>query len=147
MAFQTTSPHIRPQRVHIRWLHAGFVPHASLAESNGYASLRLQVVPDYPHDHAWHLFVIVLDPERAGMDRAAFMAAMKERNIGTGLHYQAAHLFTYYRELLGTGPGSFPHAEDAGANIVSLPLFPAMTEAEQDRVVEAMDDIFARGAQ
>ncbi|MFC3228689.1 DegT/DnrJ/EryC1/StrS family aminotransferase [Marinibaculum pumilum] len=113
----------------------------------GWPQLRLQAVPDYPHDHAWHLFVVVLEPERAGMDRAAFMAAMKARNIGTGLHYQAAHLFAYYRELLGTGPGSFPHAEDAGANIVSLPLFPAMTEAEQDRVVEAMDDIFARGAQ
>ncbi|MEQ8345123.1 MAG: DegT/DnrJ/EryC1/StrS aminotransferase family protein [Sneathiellaceae bacterium] len=110
----------------------------------GWPQFRLQGEPGYPQDHAWHLFVILLDPAKAGMDRAAFMAAMKERNIGTGLHYQAAHLFSYYRDLLGTGPGDFPHAEAAGATIVSLPLFPAMTEAEQDRVIEAMDAIFSR---
>lgn len=103
---------------------------------------RLQADPDYPHLHAWHLFTIVLDPARAGLDRARFMAEMKARNIGTGLHYQAAHLFSYYRDLLGTGPGDFPHAEEVGAGIVSLPLFPQMTEAEQDRVIDAMADIF-----
>lgn len=112
----------------------------------GWPQFRVQADPDYPHLHAWHLFTIVLDPERAGLDRAGFMAAMKARNIGTGLHYQAAHLFSYYRDLLGTKPGDFPHAEAVGANIVSLPLFPQMTEAEQDRVVAAMAEIFDRTA-
>lgn len=113
------------------------------AAFQGWPQFRMQAEPDYPHLHAWHLFTIVLDPARAGIDRAGFMAAMKARNIGTGLHYQAAHLFTFYRDLLGTAPGDFPHAEAAGANIVSLPLFPQMTEAEQDRVIAAMAAIFA----
>ena len=64
------------------------------------------------------------------------MAKMKERNIGTGLHYRAVHLYPYYREHYGFKPGDFPHAETIGDRIVSLPLFPAMTDADQARVLE-----------
>jgi dTDP-4-amino-4,6-dideoxygalactose transaminase len=69
---------------------------------------------------------------------------MKDRDIGVGLHYAAAHLFSFYRDRFGYGPGDFPAAEAAGATILSLPLFPTMTEAEQDRVIAAMADIFKR---
>ena len=79
------------------------------------------------------------------MDRDAFMAGMKERDIGTGLHYRAAHLYPYYREHYGFKPGDFPVAESISERIVSLPLFPAMTDADQDRVIAAMTDLFQRG--
>lgn len=96
----------------------------------------------FAHRHAWHLYTVLIEEKACGIDRDGFIGAMKERNVGTGLHYTAAHLFTYYRDRYGYKPGDFPHAERIGAGIVSLPLFPTMTTAEQDRVVAAMRDVF-----
>ncbi len=78
------------------------------------------------------------------MDRERFMAEMKARNIGTAIHYRAAHLYPYYRDRYGYRLGDFPRAERISERIVSLPLFPAMTDADQDRVIAAMADVFAR---
>jgi dTDP-4-amino-4,6-dideoxygalactose transaminase len=102
----------------------------------------LPTLPSYAHHHAWHLFTPLLNPEAAGMNRDAFIQAMKACDIGTGLHYVSAHLFTYYREKWGFKLGDYPHAENCGERIVSLPLFPQMTFAEQDRVIDAMSTIF-----
>jgi dTDP-4-amino-4,6-dideoxygalactose transaminase len=101
-------------------------------------------VPEFAHRHAWHLYAPLLNPEVAGMERDAFMAGMKARDIGTGLHYRAVHLYPYYRERFGWKPGDFPAAEAIAERIVSLPLFPAMTDADQDRVLVAMDDLFRK---
>lgn len=98
----------------------------------------------YENRHAWHLYAPLIDPEQAGMDRDAFMSAMKARNIGTGLHYRAAHLYPYYRDRFGYQPGDFPRAETISERIVSLPLFPAMSDDDQQRVIEAMRDLFRR---
>jgi len=100
--------------------------------------------PDYVQRHAWHLYTPLLNPEAAGMDRDAFMQGMKERNIGTGLHYRAVHLYPYYREQFGFKRGDFPHAETISDRIVSLPLFPGMRDADQDRVIAAMAGLFGR---
>jgi dTDP-4-amino-4,6-dideoxygalactose transaminase len=105
---------------------------------------ELPKTPAYPHRHAWHLLTPLVDPAEAGVDRDGFMQRMKEENIGVGLHYTAPHLFKFYRERFGYKPGDFPHAERACERICSLPLFPTMTEAEQDRVVGAMARIFGR---
>ena len=98
----------------------------------------------YSHRHAWHLYAPLINPPAAGMDRDAFMAGMKERNIGTGLHYRAVHLYPYYREHFGFKAGDFPNAESIGSRIVSLPLFPGMRDADQDRVIAAMAGLFGR---
>jgi len=81
----------------------------------------------------WHMFQVVL-PESA--DRSRFIAAMRESGIGVGVHYPAMHLFALYRRL-GWHAGQFPHAERVGRAIVTLPLFPAMTEGDVARVCEA----------
>jgi dTDP-4-amino-4,6-dideoxygalactose transaminase len=103
---------------------------------------KLPVSPNYSHKHAWHLYTPLINESAAGMDRDTFMAMMKEKNIGTGLHYRAVHLYPYYRDQLGFKPGDFPCAEDAGNRIVSLPLFPTMTDVEHDRVLDVMYSIF-----
>ena len=72
------------------------------------------------------------------MDRDTFIAKMKEHNIGVGMHYEAVHLYSYYRDTYGFKRGDFPHAESISDRIVSLPLFPAMTQQEQDRVIETL---------
>jgi dTDP-4-amino-4,6-dideoxygalactose transaminase len=100
--------------------------------------------PAYAHRHAWRLYTPLINPAAAGMDRAAFMRAMQEQQIGTGLHYRAAHLYPYYRESFGFAPGDCPHAESIANRIVSLPLFPAMTERDQDRVIDTMARLFKR---
>jgi dTDP-4-amino-4,6-dideoxygalactose transaminase len=82
----------------------------------------------------WHMFQIVL-PESA--KRADFMEKMKARNIGCGVHYPPIHLFQLYRDR-GFREGMFPVAESVGHRIVTLPLFPAMTEGDVERVVAAV---------
>ncbi len=98
--------------------------------------------PSFSHRHAWHLYTPLLQEEVAGMDRNEFMERMKNKNIGTGLHYRAVHLYPYYRDQFGFQRGDFPQAEAVGDRIVSLPLFPSMTDAEQDRVIDMMYSIF-----
>lgn len=110
----------------------------------GWQELSLPQAPAYRHRHAWHLYTPLINPDAAGMDRDAFMQALKERNIGTGLHYRAVHLYPFYREQYGFKRGDFPNAETISDRIVSLPLFPAMTDADQDRVIAAMKDVFKR---
>ncbi len=104
----------------------------------------LTKAPAYQHLNAWHLYAPLINPEAAKMDRDAFMQGMKERNIGTGLHYRAVHLYPYYRDQFGFKRGDFPNAETISDRIVSLPLFPLMTDADQDRVIAAMKDLFHR---
>lgn len=109
-----------------------------------WAQWDLPTVPTFEHKHAWHLYTPLLNVNEAGMTRDEFMQKMKEKNIGTGLHYRAVHLYPYYRESLGFSEGDFPNAEDAAERIVSLPLFPSMTDAEHDRVLDVMYSIFKK---
>ena len=83
----------------------------------------------------WHMFQITLPLSRMNISRGAFIKAMHDAGIGTGVHYPAMHLFTLYRNL-GWKKGDFPHAEAAGASILTLPLFPAMSLADVERVCD-----------
>jgi dTDP-4-amino-4,6-dideoxygalactose transaminase len=85
----------------------------------------------------WHMFQVVLP---ASMKRANCMQALKDRGIGTGVHYPAMHLFSLFRRL-GWNEGDFPHAERIGRSIVSLPLFPGMDDGDVQRVVSAVDAV------
>jgi UDP-4-amino-4-deoxy-L-arabinose-oxoglutarate aminotransferase len=98
-------------------------------------------VPSYPMRHAWHLFVVRLDTERAGIDRDTFMAELKKRNIGTGIHFKAVHTQKYYRETLRLPAGALPATEWNSERIVSLPLFPDMAEEDVDSVVAAIKEV------
>lgn len=98
--------------------------------------------PAYEHKHSWHIYTPLINEEAAGMNRDDFMRNMKENNIGTGLHYRAVHLYPYYRYAFGFKRGQFPHAESICERIVSLPLFPGMTDAEHDRVLDVMYEVF-----
>lgn len=102
----------------------------------------LPSLPNYDHFHSWHLYTPLINEDVTNMHRNEFMQAMKEKNIGTGLHYRAVHLYPFYRKAFGFKLGDFPHAEDVCERIVSLPLFPSMTDAEHDRVLDVMYGIF-----
>ncbi|WP_427306291.1 DegT/DnrJ/EryC1/StrS family aminotransferase [Cupriavidus sp. H39] len=98
----------------------------------------------------WHMFQVVLPTDRlqggAAQARQQVMEAMRERGIGTGVHYPPVHLFTYYRSL-GWREGMLPHAERIGRGIVTLPLFPAMQAADVERVCATLSETCKRLSQ
>ena len=100
-------------------------------------------LPTWPMRHAWHLFIVRLDVERAGMSRDQFMARLKAKNIGTGLHFRAVHTQKYYRETLNLPAGALPATEWNSERICSLPLFPAMTMEDVAEVVAAIKEVLS----
>ena len=101
------------------------------------SGLTLPAFVPYPHRHAWHLF----SPLVNHLDRDDVMKALKERNIGTGLHYRAAHLYPFYQKAYGWKEGDFPNAEIVGSRIFSLPLYPQLTNDDQDLIIEILREI------
>jgi dTDP-4-amino-4,6-dideoxygalactose transaminase len=93
--------------------------------------------------HAWHLYPVLLDLDALDLDRHGFIEALKARNIGTGIHYTALHLHKYYRERFGFRRGDYPAAEHISDRTVSLPLSPALTEADVEDVIAAVTEVVA----
>lgn len=110
-----------------------------LRELKDVKALQLPGMPDFECTHTWHVFTVLIDP--AVMSRAEFMEKMRDKNIGTGLHYQPVSLFSYYRENFGFKPGDFPQAEYCGNHIVSLPLFPDLSESQQTYVIDTIKEV------
>ncbi|GAB6906884.1 uridine 5'-(beta-1-threo-pentapyranosyl-4-ulose diphosphate) aminotransferase, PLP-dependent [Desulfosarcina cetonica] len=108
-----------------------------------FPEIRPLGIPDYPMKHAWHLYIIRLVTDRPGLDRDRFMAELKARNIGTGLHFRAAHLQKYYRETFPETVGALPNTEWNSQRICSLPLFPEMTREDVDDVINAIEEVLA----
>ncbi|MGJ3352220.1 UDP-4-amino-4-deoxy-L-arabinose aminotransferase [Providencia sp. Je.9.19] len=101
--------------------------------------LEMLSFPDYPHLHANHLFMVRVDKSQCGIDRDTFMEKLKAHDIGTGLHFRAAHTQKYYREKYPEL--SLPESEWNSATLCSLPLFPDMIDEDVDRVVKAITKV------
>jgi len=98
--------------------------------------------PDYPHVHSHHLYIVFLDLDRVTVSRDGFLAELKKRNIGTGIHFRAVHTQEYYRTV-GYGPGLLPETEWVSDRLFSLPLFPGMIEKDVCDVAGAIRDAVA----
>ena len=103
----------------------------------GLAAVRTPVVEDEP-GHAWHLYVIQIVPEALTIDRDEFVRRLGERGIGVSVHFIPLHLHTYWRTRYGWTPGDFPGAQAAFERIVSLPIYPKMSDGDVARVVDAV---------
>ena len=88
--------------------------------------------------HAYHLYVV-----KVRGDRQAIFTALRDRGIGVNVHYIPVHLHPYYRDRMGTGPGLCPNAEAAYESILSLPMFPAMSDSDVERVADALLELTA----
>jgi perosamine synthetase len=127
---------------------------SQLAKLDGWVARRRQIASVYdqqlesiagvepltvsPHvDHAYHLYVVRITPGGA-VDRSAVFDRMREAGIGVNVHYIPVHLHPYYRENHGTAPGLCPVAEAAYERILSLPMYPGLSERDQARVVETL---------
>jgi dTDP-4-amino-4,6-dideoxygalactose transaminase len=92
-------------------------------------------------NHVYHLYVIRLELDRLAIDRAQFIEALKARNIGASVHFIPVHLHPFYQERSGYRRGDLPRAEAIYDRIVSLPLYPRMTEADVYDVIQAVRHI------
>lgn len=99
----------------------------------------LAVRPDL--SHAYHLYVVRFDLSRLRVGRAEIFAALRAEGIGVNVHYVPVHCHPFYQRRFGVGPGLCPVAEAAYQRIVSLPMFPAMTDRDVDDVVEALGKV------
>lgn len=94
--------------------------------------------------HIYHLYVIRLDLDRLTIDRAQFIDALKDFNIGTSVHFIPVHLHPYYRNQFGYKRGDLPNAESIYDRIVSLPLYPEMSEHDVQDVIWAVREVVAQ---
>ncbi|PIW54463.1 MAG: UDP-4-amino-4,6-dideoxy-N-acetyl-beta-L-altrosamine transaminase [Sphingomonadales bacterium CG12_big_fil_rev_8_21_14_0_65_65_10] len=115
------------------------------AERAGRADRYDEILADLPlklpkrfndRSSAWHLYVVELTDD-AKCDRAALFATMREAGIGVNVHYIPIHTQPHY-ERLGFARGDFPAAEAYYDRAITIPLFPAMTDEEQDRVAQVI---------
>ncbi len=113
------------------------------AYRSGIASAGIGDLVELPADapdgsHAGHLFVIRLRLDRMAIDRAAVIEAMTALGIGTSVHFIPLHMHPYHRRIGGWTPEQFPVAERVYPRVISLPLWPGMTEADSGRVVDGL---------
>ncbi len=116
----------------------------AMAYQKAFNDIPQMIVPKevpYPHRHAWHLYTPLIDIARMKIDRDQFIQELKERNIGTGLHYSAVHEFSFNAKAYKWKPKDFPNAHFVSERILSLPLFPTMTDKDQSDTVEAVIEI------
>jgi len=103
---------------------------------------ELQLPVERPDvEHAWHLYVIRLNLKFLKINRNQFIEELKARNIGTSVHFIPIHLHPYYRDKYGYTPNDFPVAYQEYQRMISLPLYPKMTDQDVEDVIEAVTEI------
>ncbi len=88
--------------------------------------------------HSWHLFSLRLRPEALRISRDDFIVKLQEKGIGTSVHFIPLHTMKYWRERYNLKPSDYPEALDKFEHTISLPIYQGMTEAQVDRVIEAV---------
>jgi len=91
--------------------------------------------------HAWHLYAIQLNTVALRINRDQVIEELKQRGIGTSVHFIPLHLHSLYQGRLGYRPGQFPVAEKYFEREISLPIYPSMTNEQCDDVIEALHEI------
>ncbi|BEP38041.1 O-antigen biosynthesis aminotransferase WlbF [Variovorax sp. V59] len=104
--------------------------------------LLLPASPPPGEIHAWHLYVIRLT-ENAAISRDVLIQALSDKGIGTSVHYIPLHRQPYWRDRYGLNAQMFPHSEAAYQRMLSIPLFTAMDDADQDRVIAALQELLS----
>jgi dTDP-4-amino-4,6-dideoxygalactose transaminase len=99
--------------------------------------------PPEPNDasHAWHLYVVRVNPAALTIGRDQVIEELKARGIGTSVHFIPLHMHSLYQKQLGYRNGQFPRAEQHFENAMSLPLFPSMTEDDVTRVISVLGEV------
>lgn len=97
------------------------------------------VAPDV--QHAWHLYVVLVEPSRIRIHRDQVIEELRQRGIGTAVHFIPLHLHPYYQRSWGYRAGDFPVAEEYFGRCISLPIYPGMTDEDVDYVIDGLREI------
>jgi perosamine synthetase len=110
------------------------------------AAADLLEIPEDADDgsHAWHLCIVRLALDRLTVDRAAVIAALRDDGIGSSVHFIPLHLHPYYRRRWNTRPEDHPVATREYERVISLPIWPGMSESDVQRVVVSLASILDR---
>jgi len=95
-------------------------------------------------EHAWHLFIVRVRPEQLRVGRDDVIQELNAAGIGTSVHFIPLHEHSYYRDVLGVDAAALPTATAEWQRIISLPLYPGMTERDVERVAETLRTIVRR---
>ncbi len=129
-----------------------------LARLDGFIERRAQIVAEYNRrlarlpelvlpkarpeiHHAWHLYPVWLQGEGLRIGRDELIEELKARGIGTSVHFIPIHYHPYYQQTLGLKQGDYPNTDRLFAGLLSLPLFPLMTDGDVARVSDAVEEI------
>ncbi|MDP8238360.1 MAG: DegT/DnrJ/EryC1/StrS family aminotransferase, partial [Candidatus Hatepunaea meridiana] len=106
----------------------------------------LEAPPNDPQKriHSWHLYSLRLNRDLLTIDRAVFIEKLKEQGVSCSVHWMPLHLHPYYRQTFGLGEGLFPVAEREWSRLISLPIYPSMSDDEIDYVIEVVQDVAER---
>jgi perosamine synthetase len=108
---------------------------------SGVQELEIPPAGEDGAEHSWHLFALRIRPSLLNLDRNEFIQELKQRGIGTSVHFIPLHMHPFYQRAYGYREGEFPHAEDAYSRCLSLTMFPDMSPEEMRRVVASVEGI------
>ena len=111
-----------------------------------FADLDFIRLPQAPESHAWHLFILRIREEKLSVDRDAFAEELSRRGIGVSVHFIPLHIMSYYRDRYGYTPQSFPRAMECYRTSLSIPLSPALSDEEVERVIRAVRETGQRNS-
>ncbi len=109
-------------------------------------TLELQANPGPMERHAYHLFVVLLRLDRLKADRQTIFKELRDQGIGVNVHYVPVYWHPYYRQRFGHDKGLCPHAEAAYERLLTLPMYPKLTDAEVERVIVTVRQVLRRHA-
>ncbi len=114
--------------------------------TESFQSLKEILVPSVKSDResAWHLYVIKQNLEALRINRNQFILELKNRGVSALVHFIPLYRHPYYRNTFGYNPKDFPNSEWLYERIISLAIYPGMTEVEVDYVIEAVVDVVKR---
>ncbi|WP_337019757.1 UDP-4-amino-4,6-dideoxy-N-acetyl-beta-L-altrosamine transaminase [Oceanobacillus massiliensis] len=110
--------------------------------NRGFSALNEVIIPYQQSDgsSSWHLYVIQIKKDLLSINRKQFFEELRQADIGVNVHYIPVHLHPYYQEL-GYKKGDYPYAEELYEQIITLPLFPAMTDEDVKYVIDTIKNI------
>lgn len=109
--------------------------------NQAFAGISCLKTPEFVYKTAYHLYVLQIDFKALAKPRKQVMQELKEKGIGTQVHYIPVHSQPFYKERFAYADGDYPVAEAYYEQALSLPLFPSMSEYEQLRVIEAVNEV------
>lgn len=114
--------------------------------TDAFSPTGLVSVPEVRPDRtsAWHLYVIKLNTDAIGITRDQVIEELGRSGVKASVHFIPLHRHPFYRDAFGLAAGLFPNAEDAYRRIISLPIYPGMSEGDVDWVIEAVSGILEK---